>query len=112
MALETRYSSSGAITDSTNWSWEDIGKVFSLSETEVYGQRVWGTKGRSVGIDCHWDYFRDTAHRQDGSRVRWWLRSVLGGSSSGACCAYAYGTASYDMAMDWSVCPRVGLLLG
>ena len=60
--LEERYSASGALNDSNSWSWQDIGKVFSLSEMEVYGCPVWGTKGYSVGFDCQWDLFRDTAH--------------------------------------------------
>ena len=29
--LEERYSASGALTASNNWSWQDIGKVWSLS---------------------------------------------------------------------------------
>ena len=113
---ELRYSSSGAITDSTGWDWNDIGKVFSLSETEVYGQCVWGTKGWSVGVDCQWDYFRDSAHRQgdydDETRVVWWLRSVHGGSSSGVCYVGANGHAGYYAAAYGSLCPRVGFLLG
>lgn len=66
--LEERYSASGALNDSNSWSWQDIGKVFSLSEMEVYGCPVWGTKGYSVGFDCQWDLFRDTAHRINGTR--------------------------------------------
>lgn len=80
--LEERYSASGALNDSNSWSWQDIGKVFSLSEMEVYGCPVWGTKGYSVGFDCQFDLFRDTAHRINGNRYGWWLRSVVGGSSS------------------------------
>ena len=83
--LEERYSASGALNDSNSWSWQDIGKVFSLSEMEVYGCPVWGTKGYSVGFDCQWDLFRDTAHRINGNRCTWWLRSVMGGSSSDVC---------------------------
>ena len=113
---ELRYSSSGAITDSTGWEWNDIGKVFSLSETEVYGQCVWGTKGWSVGVDCQWDFFRDSAHRQgdyeDETRVEWWLRSVHGGSSSTVCSVGAHGHASNDTATCGSMRPRVGFLLG
>ena len=113
---ELRYSSGGSITDSTEWDWRDIGKVFSLSETEVYGQCVWGTKGWSVGFDCQWDYFRDTAHRQgdydDETRVTWWLRSVGGGSSSGVCCVNGNGNASYYAATNGRVRPRPGFLLG
>ncbi len=110
--LEERYSSSGSLTDSNSWSWADIGKVWSLSETEVYGQLVWGTKGYSVGFDCQFDLFRDTAHRLNGSRTPWWLRSVAGGSSSDVCCVGIDGYASsYGAANDW-VRPRVGFLLG
>ena len=110
--LEERYSASGALTDSNSWSWQDIGKVWSPSETEVYGQRVWGTDGYSVGFDCQLDLFRDTAHRLNGSRNNWWLRSVRGGSSSHVCCVIGNGFAgNFGAAYDW-VRPRVGFLLG
>ena len=110
--LEERYSASGALTDSNSWSWQDIGKVWSPSETEVYGQRVWGTDGYSVGFDCQFDLFRDTAHRLNGSRNSWWLRSVRGGSSSGVCyVCYHGGACDTDAANGW-VRPRVGFLLG
>ena len=83
--LEERCSASGALGDSNSWSWQDIGKVWSPSEMEVYGCPVWGTKGYSVGFDCQFDLFRDTAHRLNGIRCLWWLRSVVGGSSSSVC---------------------------
>ncbi len=110
--LEERYSASGSLTDSNGWSWADIGKVWSLSETEVYGQLVWGTKGYSVGLDCQFDLFRDTAHRLNGTRSHWWLRSVSSGSSSSVCNVNNRGTADcYDAAYGW-VRPRPGFLLG
>ena len=110
--LEERYSASGALTDSNNWSWQDIGKVWSLSEMEVYGCPVWGTRGYSVGFDCQFDLFRDTAHRLNGSRVGWWLRSVGAGSSTGVCYVHHNGNAyCSDAVNDW-VRPRVGFLLG
>lgn len=110
--LEERYSASGALTGSNNWSWQDIGKVWSLSEMEVYGCPVWGTPGYSVGFDCQFDLFRDTAHRLNGSRYGWWLRSVGGGSSARVCCVNNRGGANYnDATNDWTR-PRVGFLLG
>ena len=110
--LEERYSASGALTNSNNWSWQDIGKIWSLSEMEVYGCPVWGTPGYSVGFDCQFDLFRDTAHRLNGSRCTWWLRSVRGGSSASVCCVDDYGVATYSVAaLDW-IRPRVGFLLG
>lgn len=110
--LEERYSSSGSLTDSNSWSWADIGKIWSLSETEVYGQCVWGTKGWSVGFDCQFDLFKDTAHRLNGNRVHWWRRSVGSGSSSDVCCVDCYGGADCNAATYAWVRPRVGFLLG
>ena len=110
--LEERYSASGALTDSNNWSWQDIGKVWSLSEMEVYGCPVWGTPGYSVGFDCQFDLFKDTAHRVNGSRCIWWLRSVVGGSSSYVCCVNSRGSAEYTSATSTWVRPRPGFLFG
>ncbi len=110
--LEERYSASGALNDSNSWSWQDIGKVFSLSEMEVYGCPVWGTKGYSVGFDCQWDLFRDTVHRVNGNRCIWWLRSVMGGSSSSVCYVSNNGSAGYSSATHVWVRPRPGFLVG
>lgn len=110
--LEERYSASGAINDSNNWSWQDIGKVWSPSEMEVYGCPVWGTPGWSVGFDCQFDLFHDTAHRVNGTRCHWWLRSVASGSASGVCYVDNRGNAScYSAAATW-VRPRPGFLFG
>ena len=110
--LEERYSASGALTDSNNWSWQDIGKVWSLSEMEVYGCPVWGTPKYSVGFDCQFDLFRDTAHRLNGIRCAWWLRSVGCGSSTYVCCVNYSGYAHCaDASYNWCR-PRVGFLLG
>ena len=110
--LEERYSASGALTDSNSWSWQDIGKIWSLSEMEVYGCPVWGTPGFSVGFDCQFDLFKDTAHRLNGTRCGWWLRSVGGGSSAYVCCVSGDGGANCtDAANDWFR-PGVGFLLG
>ena len=110
--LEERYSASGALSDSNSWSWQDIGKVWSPSEMEVYGCPVWGTKGYSVGFDCQFDLFRDTAHRLNGTRYGWWLRSVMGGSSSYVCCVTSSGYASCTSATYTWVRPRPGFLVG
>ena len=110
--LEERYSASGAINDSNNWSWQDIGKVWSPSEMEVYGCPVWGTPGWSVGFDCQFDLFHDTAHRINGTRCHWWLRSVASGSASGVCYVGNYGNAGCDSATSTWVRPRPGFLFG
>lgn len=92
--LEERYSSSGKLTEASGWSWADLGKIWSPSEMEVYGCPVWGSKGYSVGFDSQFPIFTDTASRIAGGRVNWWLRSVVGGSSSGACIVSGRGIAS------------------
>lgn len=106
--LEERYSASGAINDSNSWSWQDIGKVWSPSEMEVYGCPVWGTPGWSVGFDCQFDLFHDTAHRINGTRCTWWLRSVASGSASSVCYVDNNGNANYNSATNTWVRPRPG----
>ena len=109
---EERYSSSGKLTEASGWSWADLGKIWSPSEMEVYGCPVWGSKGYSVGFDSQFPIFTDTASRIAGGRVGWWLRSVMGGSSSGACYVSGYGIAHNTApASDW-VRPLPCFLLG
>ena len=108
--LETRYSSSGSLTDSTGWAWNAVGKIWSLSETEVYGQLVWGTKGWSVGMDAQFALFRHNRWRMYSARGTWWLRSVGGGSSSGVCLVDDHGVATSNVATNGWVRPRPGFL--
>lgn len=116
-ALEKRYSAngalaaSGALTDSTGWSWVDAGKVFSLSEMEVYGCPVWGTRGWSVGEAAQIPLFRDSRYRIK-VRVSWWLRSVMAGSASSVCVVSGYGNASNPSATTPGVRPRSCFLIG
>mgnify|MGYP004592526977 FL=1 len=86
--------------------------MWSLSEMEVYGCPVWGTPGWSVGFDCQFDLFHDTAHRINGTRYNWWLRSVASGSASGVCCVGNDGDAGYGSATGTWVRPRPGFLFG
>ena len=109
---EQRYGSSGNLTEASGWGWADLGKVWSLSEMEVYGCAVWGSKGYSVGMDCHFPIFDSAASRLMGERVHWWLRSVVGGSASLVCYVYSYGTCNtLSAAYEW-VRPRPCFLIG
>lgn len=111
--LETRYSASGNLNASTGAAWKQIGKVWSLSEIEVYGTVVWGTPGYTVGISRQLPLFAINPKKNlNGSRVTWWLRSVSGSSASAVCDVYSYGIAYYNSATyDWYR-PRCGFLLG
>lgn len=109
---EQRYGSSGNLTEASGWGWADLGKVWSLSEMEVYGCAVWGSKGYSVGMDCHFPIFDSAASRLMGERVTWWLRSVVGGSASDVCLVHGYGNcSSISAAFEW-VRPRPCFLIG
>ena len=110
--LEERYSSSGNLTEASGWSWADLGKIWSPSEMEVYGCPVWGSKGYSVGFDSQFPIFTDTASRIAGGRVTWWLRSVMGGSSSNACSVTSYGRAGSNAPTNDWVRPLPCFLLG
>lgn len=104
--LEERYSASGKLTEPSSWSWQDLGKIWSLSEVEVYGQNVWSKPGYGTGFDCQFPIFKQTKDRIMGSRVTWWLRSVSGSSSSDVCYVNNNGNANYNSPTNDWVRPR------
>lgn len=114
--LEERFNASSKLQDSGGWSWADLGKIWSPSETEVYGQCVWGTKGYSVGMDCQFPIFKQSRDRigRSGSpvRVHWWLRSVVAGSTSNVCGVNNGGTASNSSATHTWTRPLPCFLVG
>ena len=117
--LEERYSTAGAQTNSTGWSWQSVGKVFSLSEIEVYGFSAWSafTNSYAIGYDCHFPLFTTTGNRirrnPSDARYAWWLRSVYAGSSTNACFVNSLGNANCSAASAAGVralpCFRVGV---
>ena len=110
--LETRYAAGQSLTASPGAAWKSLGKLWSLSEMEVYGTVVWGTPGYTVGISRQLEYFRNAKHQLNGERIHWWLRSVSGSSASNVCIVYRSGDANHRSATyDW-VRPRCGFLLG
>lgn len=104
--LEERYSASGKLTEPSSWSWQDLGKIWSLSEVEVYGQNVWSKPGYGTGFDCQFPIFKQTKDRIMGSRITWWLRSVSGSSSSDVCYVNNNGNANYNSPTNDWVRPR------
>lgn len=115
--LEERYSSSGNLTAASSWSWADLGKIFSLSETEVYGQCVWGTpNGYSIGYDAQWPCFARTADRirtYDGTnRANWWLRTPHGTNAAAVCYVSYGGGADGSSAAYTNIRPLPCFLIG
>ena len=104
--LEKRYDSS---SDSTGNSWTSIGKLWSLSEKEVFGCDVLGTKGYSVGADVQFDLFKSGDALTSG-RKSWWLRTVAGGSTTKACYVDSTGAPMAKDVNGTYVRPRVALL--
>ena len=119
LLLEERYSTAGAQTNSTSWSWQSVGKVFSLSEIEVYGFLGWSkiNNAYAAGMDCHFPIFKTTANRirrnHSDARYAWWLRSGGAGASSWVCNVSSYGICTYADASHAGVralpCFRVGV---
>lgn len=99
--LEQRYSASGALTDSTSWSWENMGKLWVPTEYEVFDSVVWGTKGYSAMQAVQYPIFRNSWKNRikgagpKGGRCSWWLASVRSGYSTFACFVNDNGTAGY-----------------
>lgn len=95
--LETRYAANSTLTDSTNWAWNDLGRLWPLSETEVYGCPRRGSSW-SGAADTQWPIFKRTKDRirrdADGARRYWWLLSVVAGSSTSCCNVNSPGSAS------------------
>lgn len=110
--LETRYAAAGGLTASTGRAWKQMGKIWSLSEMEVYGAVVWGTPGQSVGIDRQFDIFRRIWSQLHGQRTYWWLRAPSGVSASNVCYVISTGVASASSATNDRVRSRPGFLLG
>ena len=119
LLLEERYSTAGAQTNSTGWSWQSVGKVFSLSEIEVYGFLGWSKANNAyaAGMDCHFPIFKTTGNRirrnPSDERAGGWLRSVGAGSTSWVCHVSYDGRCTYTHASSVGVralpCFRVGV---
>ena len=108
--LECRYSASGALSSSNGFVEKKLGKVWSLSEVEIYGHTVFGTPGYSVGQDCQFDLFRSTTNRKIASRC--WLRTVANGNTTGGCIINSSGCAQPVYVSSDLHYPLVGFLLG
>jgi len=99
MLLEQRYSSAGALTDSTSWGWQDLGALWVPLEYEVFGAIVWGTPGWSEGQAVQYPIFANTylsrikGAGNGGGRGRRGGGVVLGRGLRGRCNVNNYGYA-------------------
>lgn len=79
--LEARYNASTKLEKSTAITWSYLGKVFSLSETEVFGQVTHGTKAYSCSTDCLFPVFNRSSFRARKG-TSYWLRTAVDGNST------------------------------
>lgn len=114
--LESRYSASGTLTDSTAWAWKDLGKLWIPSEYEVFGSCVWASNPYGSGQAVQYPIFangfinRIKKAGDGGGRAYWWLLSVCSGSSIGACTVSGNGNAhnyNCSYAIRVPVCFRI-----
>ena len=121
-ALENRYSSAGALNESSDWTWNDMGYLWLPTEVEVFGCAHWSQPGYgSGGGGCNRQYpifTGNSVHLIKGSgngnaRCSWWESSAHRNSSTYVCSVgYGAGSASYNIPNSTSVyaplCFRIG----
>lgn len=107
MFADSRYSGSGALTESTAGDVDDCGYIWVPREVEVYGfpcnsqQKDANGVNRSAHGSIQYPIFANNNAKQEMGRVGVWLSSVASGSSSRACLVYSNGYA------DTLVCTSV-----
>ena len=113
--LEKRYTSGSTLTESNGDDWVNMGRLWSLSEIEVYGMIVWGSKNAALA-DTQLPLFRTLRNRvlktPDGTRSPWWLRCANSGYSTGACYVHTTGGATHYNTSYTSVRPATCFLIG
>lgn len=85
----------GADGQANNWTWTTC-SVELMSETMVYGAKVWGNSGFEVGSDMGILPLFALNPASRNSRSMWWLRSVV--SPSHFAYVVAYGYVGYNRA--------------
>ena len=104
--LESRYSASGTLTDSTGWAWGDAGKLWLPTEYEVFGSVVWGTKGFSGQQHVQYPIFANSWLNRikglgdGGGRCNWWLSTADSGFSTDFCLVNSNGLAHHNYASN------------
>ena len=89
--MSQRYSASGKLNDDTGWAWVDLGPIWALTEYEVFGSVIWGTKAWSAGQGLQYPIFannyldRIKGAGKNGDRCTWWLSMPRGGNATYAC---------------------------
>ncbi len=84
MLLETRYSSSGVLTDSNMMVWKNMNGVWIPSEYEILGATVLGTNIWSTGPVVQYPLFANS-WKHGRKTSDYWLCTVQSGNSTNSC---------------------------
>ena len=106
--LEKRYSGSGTLNNSNDWSWYSRGKAILLTPIEVFGTAGWGESGWSNGggVNVHLPLFAGSSKHfikrkgNGGERVPWWLAAACAGYSTDFCYVSSDGNGSGNSASN------------
>lgn len=120
--LEIRYSAAGALDSSTGYEWNNMGKLWTPTEVEVFGNTFCSGGGQvwSGGGGCNLLYpifYGWTKHiikgaGNGGSQCRWWLANAAH-ERTGNICTVDYGATADNFAASdpWHyvpLCFRIG----
>lgn len=115
--LETRYSASGTLTNSTGWAWNNMGKLWIPTEYEFFGNIAYSTTPWAVGQNIQYPIFigscksRTKGNGHNGIRASWWLSTVRGGNATQCLYTHSRGHDSYGdatLALSVPLCFRIG----
>lgn len=113
MLLESRYSSSGLLTEGTTWAWGDGGKLWLPNEVEVYGTMVMSLghskASYSNGLSVQFPWFacncdNRISYKSNGDRCAWWLSVPSALDSTTVCRVHTHGYANYAAAANTTIC--------
>jgi len=118
--VETRYSETGTLNDSTSWKWDNMGKLWLPTEVEVLGNTVWSDASIGAGGGgCNKQYpifIGNCLHlikgNGDGGPRRSWLEaSARRASATDVCYVGADGANGYIVTYERlcvPLCFRIG----
>lgn len=104
--LENRYSGSGTLNNSNEWTWYSRGKAILLTPIEVLGTAGWGESrfSNGGGVNVHLPLFAGSSKHfikrkgNGGERDAWWLAAAYAGNSTYFCCVSSDGINGYSNA--------------
>lgn len=118
--MESRYSSSGTLTNNNSATWKEVGPLWLPTEVEVWGTAHWSEKGWGTyggGANIQYPIFKGgllhilKGYGAGGGRHDWWLASARAGSSNSFCIVVGLGYAgdsSADGVLCVPLCFRIG----